>query len=51
MKAIIVQFTFGLVAFDEKYDFKEIILFKGPAQVREWLIDAPIDTKLNKRRS
>ena len=28
MHAIIVQFTFGIVAFDENYDFKEITLFK-----------------------
>jgi nucleolar protein 56 len=28
MKAIIIQFTFGLGAFDEKLDFKEIQLFK-----------------------
>ena len=28
MHAIIVQFTFGIAAFDENYDFKEIVLFK-----------------------
>ncbi len=28
MQAIVVQFTFGIVAFDEKHDFKEIILYK-----------------------
>ena len=33
MKAIIIQFTFGLVAFDEKCDFKEIILFKKDPKV------------------
>jgi len=33
MKAIIVQFTFGLVAFDEKYDFKEIILFQKDPKI------------------
>ena len=28
MKAIIIQFTFGSVAFDEKFNFKEIQLYE-----------------------
>ncbi len=28
MQAIVVQFTFGIVAFDEKYNFKDVILYK-----------------------
>lgn len=33
MKAIIVQFTFGLVAFDEKYNFEEIMLFEKDPKI------------------
>ena len=28
MQAIVVQFTFGIVAFDEKYNLNDIILYK-----------------------
>jgi nucleolar protein 56 len=40
MKAIIVQFTFGLAAFDENYNFKEVVLFKkDPKLAAKIIID------------
>jgi len=40
MQAIVVQFTFGIVAFDEKYNFNDIILFnKDPELAAETIIN------------
>jgi len=40
MQAIVVQFTFGIVAFDEKYNFKDVILYKkDPELAAETIIN------------
>ncbi|MCW3998307.1 MAG: C/D box methylation guide ribonucleoprotein complex aNOP56 subunit [Candidatus Bathyarchaeota archaeon] len=40
MKAIIIQFTFGFVAFDENYNFREVVLFKkDPRLAAKIIID------------
>ncbi len=40
MRAIVVQFTFGIVAFDEKYTFNDIILYKkDPELTAETIIN------------
>jgi nucleolar protein 56 len=40
MKAIIVQFTFGLAAFDENYNFRKVVLFKkDPKLAAKIIID------------
>jgi nucleolar protein 56 len=40
MKAIIIQFTYGLVAFDENYTFKDVVLFKkDPKLAAKIIID------------
>ncbi|MCK5201508.1 MAG: hypothetical protein KAR21_24310, partial [Spirochaetales bacterium] len=49
-KAIIHASKVAYIATLIKLKRREIIFFKEPAQVKDWIIDTPMNTKLNKLR-